>query len=765
MLNLRSLPAVKIALFLIIGILMGERISGTSLLFVGLLVIGLIIVAYFARNASWGSAIAYGVIVFTGIFIISSSKTALSIFPREPVYCIGKITSHQYGNEHGEVYNFQVEWYSPDGFIKYPIKQSLRLINSADNAKVNVGDRVVLLGEIQAYPQNRNSLETDWRKIFTGLGISGWIKPQELSVISSGSLGLLAQIRSTIEQSFLNVLPPRHAGLLIGMVLGEKQALPEDIENDFRNSGFYHILSVSGLHLGFMAVLLGLLLPPITSSLRLRRWLLLICIWLYTMLTGCNAATVRAAIMLTLYLLSYDLQRVPQNWNLLGAAALIILAYAPRQLFSPGFQLSFAATAGVFLALEVTSTRQLKAKIPISSHRIQGIIDNYFLTPALVSLFAVLFTAPILMYHFSSFAPASIPMNILAIPLSGVVFSLAWVHLLIYSLTNMTIYPVIAALELGLLGLEKLAFLGSPFSTHLPGGAFTALVILFAFLGFLFTQGWKQRILWVFASIVLLIFLSASRKSPYLQIECLDVGQGDATLLRFPGDVNLLVDCGTGDAAKHKLIPVLQRQGVTHLNGLLLSHYDRDHCGGAVELIGSFKIGRLLVSSTHPVSQLGTEIIAAAKSRNIPIQSLSLGDTLSGLSSAKGVVLWPPLEGDGEENLESIVVRISYLETDILLTGDVSCDQEKAIECAGNYLQSEVLKISHHGSKSASEPEFLQRVKPQIALISVGKHNPYHHPSDQVLTELKRDNSQIYRTDEQGSITFASDGKSIWQIK
>jgi len=184
-----------------------------------------------------------------------------------------------------------------------------------------------------------------------------------------------------------------------------------------------------------------------------------------------------------------------------------------------------------------------------------------------------------------------------------------------------------------------------------------------------------------------------------------------------------------------------------------------------VEVLESLKVDRLLVNSLSPDNEPGRTVIAAARRMNVPIRKLVLGDTISVFYGAGCRVLWPPQSSGGNDNQESIVLKVSYGEVDILLTGDVGWKEERILFNAGDYLQSEILKVAHHGSRYSSRRFFLNRVRPRIALISCSAGNSYGHPTNRVVSDLEGMGCLIHRTDLQQAAVFASNGRDVWPIK
>jgi competence protein ComEC len=642
----------------------------------------------------------------------------------------------------------------------------LRLITATDHTDVMTGSHLQITGTIHLYNQKCNPGGRDLRREFARDEIVGWIKPDVIEV--DRAVPPKFSTRTEIINILNATLPATEAGVLTGMLLGDKSAVPDDIRDDFRRSGLYHLLAVSGLHIGFLCAILLLILQIFTLNLNLRRFAMLVVIWAYVIITGANTPTLRAALMLTLVLLSFNLRRMPRLWNLWGVAAFIILLFSPHELFKPGFQLSFTAMAGVLLALDVKRRRELNWPVLLpKSRRLRASLITWIFDPLLVSICVVILTAPILIFHFGGFAPIAILLNLAAIPLAGGIFGLAWSVIVLKGLFGVSILALSSALELMLKGLESLAFYGG----SMPGnaavsqiGLFTASILVIILLGLLLSERWKARILWVFGGIVLWLLIAPFQSSSHLRIECLDVGQGDAILMRFPGGNNLLVDCGDESAARFEIVPSLRKRGITHVENLLITHFDIDHAGGAPLLLESLKVDRLILNTNSRDDPLAATILNAAEQQGVSVCTVSFGDTIAGYPGTKCLVLWPPECVGGGENRESIVLKVTYGDVDILLTGDIGFSDERYLAAGGALLQSDILKVPHHGSRYSSSAAFLGLVQPDFAFITCGKNNPFGHPAQRVISDLSALGSDIHRTDINQAGILATDGQEIWQV-
>lgn len=768
---MKTVPAVKVALVLAFGLFLGDRVAEINPLAIIAAAAIAILVGWIWIRRSWTNVAAYSTLLCLGFLQGNSAHLfdhSAENLPSEPVLLGGEIGSCAYRSDDRDVLIFHPAWTSNEVSGRKSFAGDLRLIVSPTRRDLELGSRLLLAGQIRAYPEKRNPGGRNLQKELARMHIVGWVKPTRIVSLGSAHASVISGIRASLTETLHDILPARHAGLLTGMLLGDKTEVPDEVRDDFSRSGLYHLLAISGMHIGYLFAILLLVVKPVFLNLRVRRIVLFAILWAYVLITGANPPTVRAALIISLVMLSYELHRTPRRWNLWGGAALLILLVDPQQLFSVGFQLSFAATAGILLAMDFLEEKRSALRTSsLATRRWRRFLGRYVGVPLLISSAAGTFTAPILAAHFGGFALISVVLNLIAIPLAGLIFGLAWAIVASKLILGIAIAPLVAALELGLKALESIAFVGA----RLPGnslgefsGMVTATAIVIAFLGILLSSTWQRRFLWVSGALILLLIAPAIQSQSHLRVESLDVGQGDATLLRFPGGSNLLVDCGGKETAENELLPSLRRQGINRLNALLLTHFDADHAGGALPILEAFRVDRMVVSSLSPRGDLGQKIMNEARRRGIPVRAASLGDTLCGFQNSKCVILWPPESVGGDENRESIVMKVRFGETSILLTGDIEQPEEKFIMNSGGYLQSDILKVAHHGSRNSSQRDFIGKVRPQIGLISCGRGNPYHHPSQRVISDLEAMGCSVYRTDVKHASVFESDGKGIWAV-
>ena len=246
-----------------------------------------------------------------------------------------------------------------------------------------------------------------------------------------------------------------------------------------------------------------------------------------------------------------------------------------------------------------------------------------------------------------------------------------------------------------------------------------------------------------------------------LELRVFDVGQGDAILLRF-GARALLVDAGPDpQTARQVLLPRLARLGVDRLDGLVLTHADADHIGGAADILGALPVTTLWMSEPEQDHPLLSVIEAAAARAGSRIERPRDGEALQWHPAVSIQVRFAAADVAGGDNNQSMVVHVRYGDADFLLTGDIERAAERALVSANGGLEADVLKVAHHGASTSSSPEFLASVKPQVAIISAGLGNAFNHPRDDVLRRLRALDAQVFRTDLAGDVAVRTDGRAI----
>jgi competence protein ComEC len=260
-------------------------------------------------------------------------------------------------------------------------------------------------------------------------------------------------------------------------------------------------------------------------------------------------------------------------------------------------------------------------------------------------------------------------------------------------------------------------------------------------------------------------WIAGSARPALMTVTFLDVGQGDATVLRTPNGSVLLVDCGgravDDDQGRRVVLPYLRSQGINRIDALVLTHPDEDHTGGALSVLAAMPVGRLLVSRLESPSGGYARILEDARRRSIPVSLLVRGMKLASRDGVVADVLNPPPNSTTSENDASIVLTIRFGENSLLLLADAEAATEEEMRRSCSALRADVLKLGHHGSITSSSEPLLDVVRPAAAIVSAGPRNPFGHPHPIVLKRLAERNVRVFRTDRVGAVIAVSNGKSM----
>jgi competence protein ComEC len=281
----------------------------------------------------------------------------------------------------------------------------------------------------------------------------------------------------------------------------------------------------------------------------------------------------------------------------------------------------------------------------------------------------------------------------------------------------------------------------------------------------------KKKILIISLLILnLLIWIKAlSPPSQILEVTFLDVGQGDSIFIQFPRKGNILIDGGSAwreyDSGERVIAPFLRKKGIKRVDLIVLSHPHLDHVGGLIYVIKNFKIGLILSNGQMHNSYTYQKFLETVKKKNIPYKIGRWGQKIEGYKGVEIYILHPrePLikNTNSDLNNNSLVIKLTYKKISFLFTGDIEREAESDLLRLGEILKSTVLKVPHQGSRTSSTEEFLEAVKPKIAVISVGKKNRFHHPHSLALKRLKKFGIKVYRTDKDGAVIMTTTGERI----
>jgi len=661
--------------------------------------------------------------------------------------------------------------------------------------RYDYGDLLELEGKLETPPEFE---DFNYRDYLARQGIGSTISYPSTSLIATGQgnpvYAWIYDLRGELSSSLEDALPEPEAALAQGILLGRRASLPDDLKEDLNDTNTSHLVAVSGYNVTLVA---GLFIASLAWLIGRRpaAWLALLAIIAYATLVGLEPSVLRAAIMGGLYVVATALGRQSGALQGLALAGAIMTAFDPLLLKDISFQLSFASALSLIVFAPALRARIEAALARWHPNRelagpLRAAIELLAVTVA-----AIAFTLPITAGNFHRISLIAIPANLLTVPtfplimvasaltaVGGMIAApigtfLGWitwapVAYLIEVVTLLADLPFAAASVDGFTSTHALAYYAAlagivwltarrPTKLALPAPPAWAGDLLSGLarpLAALPTVG-IATVLALATVLVWLLILGSS--GDRLSVTFLDIGQGDAILIRSPSGHNILVDGGpSGEAITEALgrhLPFWDR----HLHLVVLTHPDQDHLAGLVTVLERYDVDQVLAPAlTHdsPTFDAWQDAIAA---HDIPETEAFAGQWLDLGGGATLSVLHPPhdlLPADEDDN--SLVLKASLGDAAFLLTADIGADGEAYLLGNDTDLRAPVLKVAHHGSRASTTTAFLAAVEPLTAVISVGEDNTYGHPALQTLDRLG--SRPVFRTDRHGDVQISTDGEKLW---
>lgn len=674
----------------------------------------------------------------------------------------------------------------------------LRVSVRGGGTSLGYGDRIRVTGRLFEPRGFNNPGGFDYAAYLAQSGVYYTVSvksEEEVQTLERGS-GIFRTIqnwRERIRRSFLASTTGPGSAILQAMVLGEEGGLTDEMRDRFMAAGVTHIISISGSHLGMVAILCfglmrGLLfLPPerwyhrITLAAdpkKIAAWLTLPVLVFYTLLAGGQVATVRSLVMISAGLAALILDRENALMHSLALAALVILIATPQALFDISFQLSYLSVLVIGYAVALWNDLKIRAETRF------GKIRNSAILLVIISLLTSIATGPLVSYYFNQFSFAGIIANMVVVPFAGLVivplglFSgmlSLFVHHLPFAGINQSVSDMF---------IDVVAFFSRlPFAQfHPPApsvlwlitfGLFLSSLFIYARAGLLsrfnpFVSSLRVPMLPVVVMIVSGIALILSFAPLFMQqretsVSFPDVGQGDSALIELPSGKTILIDGGGTrdnrfDIGRRVLAPYLWNKGVRRLDLVVLSHPHPDHMNGLLFIMKEFDVDEVWDSGRDADLPGYNEFRTVISSRNIPYKraeagmSFRIGNAELRVLHPSGTFIAHNRQAYTAENDRSLVVQILSEGKVFLFTGDIGAEAEQAIMRSNQNLKCDLIKVPHHGSKTSSGGAFVSSTRPEVAIMTVGRGNLYHHPSGEVVARYEKIGARIARTDLDGAV-------------
>jgi competence protein ComEC len=663
--------------------------------------------------------------------------------------------------------------------------------------------------------------------------------PQLIQRVSAAPLSagrIVARIRRRLrdEVDVLFASRPEVAAVLRAMLLGDRSFVEHDAGIDFQKTGVFHVLVVAGLHVGALAFALYWLGKRLRLSLTATMVLTLTVLLAYVMVVEQRPPVLRAALMTAIVVLGSFFYRRLDVLNSAAIAALLLMVAQPLAVKDSSFQLTFlaigciAGLASPWLAKHVQPyTKALRSWRDVSqdaAHEPRGAqfridlrtvanwlfarLPHRIVTPAqntfvggigftlraselmVLTLALQIGMLPLMARDFHRITLAAPLANLAAVPLTGVIVPLGFVTLgsalLVPSVAKLSAVPL-AYITLLLLRIVHWFASLPKWNYRVPGPRVWVVVAFFTFALLLAATlrlaRWRRSApglgmgLAACSLVIALFPFSPAWSKGKLEVNVLDVGQGDALFVVSPNGKTMLIDGGGAfggfggqsnrgiDPGEEAVSPYLWSRGFQKVDVVALTHAHQDHLGGLAAVLENFRIGELWIGREVHSSSLA-KVEQIAMQRKIPIEHETRASHFT-WGELEGRFFWPEASSAepsaGAKNDDSLVLRLRYAEHSVLLPGDAekAAEREMLGQNSADELQSYVLKIGHHGSKNSTTAEFLAAVKPRVAIISVGDDNPYGHPNAELLERLAVAGVRVLRTDRDGAVHILLDKKGV----
>ena len=551
----------------------------------------------------------------------------------------------------------------------------------------------------------------------------------------------------------------RVSAFVAAELTGDKYDISDEDYTVMKGAGLAHLFAVSGLHCAFLVTLLALLLPR--HRRRLFCGVTIGVLVFYMCMVGMTPSVVRACVMQGFLLLAPLFRRDGDPLTSLGAALLLILLPNPFAAASVSLQLSFAATFGIVL-LSGRLYHLLFDWYQGDNKHIRRVL-SFGCANLAVSLSAMICTVPLVAYYFNTLSLVSPLASLLAVPLAGYAFMASFVTVL----AGFVWLPLARALGWISYGLIRLvlwiAYVLTRWRYHAVyfDNLYLRIWLAAAYMGFglcAAVKRWRKR-KYLFAAAACAALLALAiwgntlvYRSGNMNVTVLDVGQGESVAL-YSGGQAMLVDCGSSNSyvdAGTVAADALTSMGFSHLKAVAVTHFHADHTNGLYTLLSRLKVDTLYLPDMEDEYGVRERLLELADRYGITVEwvrrttLVAVGDIM--------VTLYPPV-GEGDINEQGLSVLGSANDFDVLITGDMKGDTERALLKKYPIPDIEILVVGHHGSKYSSDEAFLEAIKPEIAIISVGD-NSYGHPAPETVQRLERVGAAVRCTNAEGSITI-----------
>ncbi|HEO8418575.1 DNA internalization-related competence protein ComEC/Rec2 [Niallia sp. FSL W8-0635] len=633
-----------------------------------------------------------------------------------------------------------------------------------------IGKTCMLQGSLSLPSSQRNENGFNYRKYLENQSIFWLLSIEDIQLThckkESDLLFLLKQLREKGTRWIADHFSKTTIPIAEALIFGDRGMMDENLQTAYQRLGIIHLLAISGSHVVVLIGILYFVMIRFGISKERASTILLLLLPVYAVLTGLSPSVVRAVLTAMLLLAKNKLRFLATfpMIDIISIVCCICLFIQPRMLFNIGFLLSFIVC--FFLIISSNLIKEYHTSI----------VKMYFFT-TIISEFAVI---PVILYYFYEIPTLSLIANLIFIPFYTIIV-LPYLMIL-YVLS----FPFPQFLAFFSFPLDYMLMLSDKIVVKLASYSFSTLVlgrptlaflcayiVSLPFFFYLYENIPNKSRKWLYSIPILLISLQFINNvyTSKGEITFIDVGQGDSILIHLPNNKGTyLIDTGGTvtfpmeewqkrkepfEVGAKTVVPFLKSKGIYTIDKLILTHGDLDHIGGSTAIIEQLQVKEIMYPNVNGERSIEEErLITLAKHKQIPIRYTQAGQKWT--AGHDSFFVLAPLENeDLTKNNGSIVIFAKIADITWLFTGDLEKEGEQAIMHKYPLLKEiDILKIGHHGSKTSSSIEFIERLNPKIAVISVGENNRYNHPSNEVLTTLNENKVKVFRTDKNGGISF-----------
>ena len=693
----------------------------------------------------------------------------------------------------------RAQWTPVSGRILATARATAEQAELRDPPLFRYGDRIELRGRLES---PRQLDDFDFPAYLRNQGISTVMSFPEVTLISEGGGNRfrhwLSSTRRNMAHALANAVPEPQAAFGQSILLGIRDNLPEEVVDDFRRTGASHLLAISGLHVGIlMALATGAGAFVVGRRRQLYLLIPLAAIWLYTLLSGASPSAVRAALMGTTYVVAIAVGRPRSLTPSLALAAALMALFDPRVLHSVSFQLSFSAMIGIAIYHERLS-EPLQEKLGLGPEHDGLVVQaaRALVSAVGITVAATAATAPLVGFYFEHLPLMGLPTTLLAMPAVPLALIAHGVTAAVGVVSEVVALPFgwlawgVSTYATGVVSLlarvpsTSISVEGIGYVLVWSYYAAIASIAVWSYGSMLrvstgrrvahVLQGvWDRSANWQVAAIAVLVAALVwaavtTRPSGVLEVVFADVGQGDMTLITTPDGRRVVVDGGPDGVHAVNVLGGELPFWTRAVDMIVLTHPHADHVTGLNEILRRYHVGTIVERArtyAQPEYSAWTKLIGLEDAEVVSAQPgmvIAFGDGVS------MQILGPPTEllsGTASDiDNGSVIFRVVYGRVSFLFTGDLFAEGEAWLIASGQQIDSDVLKVPHHGSRSSSTADFLDAVSPSVAVVSSGADNQFGHPAQEVMERLSETvpNSEIFLTAEDGAVTFETDGKSLW---